>query len=76
MFLYEWTENIRPKGVNEIASAVYHRFTSSAYNKISKVRLFADGCGGQNKNSIVVGMCAYWLQSKSPEKIRELVYTS
>lgn len=25
VFLYEWTENIRPKGANEIASAVYHR---------------------------------------------------
>lgn len=72
VFLYEWTENIRPKGSNEIASAVYHRLNNTDFNRDSKVRLFADGCGGQNKNSIVIGMCAYWLQMKSPKRIREL----
>lgn len=72
VFLYEWTENIRPKGANEIASALYHRLNISNYNGCFKVRLFADGCGGQNKNSIVVGMCAYWLQMKSPKEIREM----
>ncbi|HEY0221234.1 MAG TPA: hypothetical protein VGC17_00165, partial [Lactovum miscens] len=72
VFLYEWTENIRPKGSNEIASALYHRLNNSDFYGDSRVRLFADGCGGQNKNSIVVGMCAYWLQMKSPNRIREL----
>jgi hypothetical protein len=34
-------------------------------NLINKktVRLIADGCGGQNKNSTVIGMCCLWLMS-------------
>lgn len=72
VFLYEWTENIRPKGANEIASGVYHRLKNSNYRGYSKVELFADGCGGQNKNSIMVGMCAYWLQKESPKHVKEI----
>lgn len=72
VFLYQWTENIRPKGANEIASALYHRLNNTDWIGYSRARLFADGCAGQNKNSIVVGMCAYWLQEKSPKQIREV----
>lgn len=72
VFLYEWTENNRPKGSNEIASALYHRLNNTNFTGYTKAILFADGCGGQNKNSIVVGMCAYWLQQKSPKQIQEL----
>ncbi|CAH4034267.1 unnamed protein product [Pieris brassicae] len=28
---------------------------------IKTVRLVADGCGAQNKNSIFIGMCCVWL---------------
>lgn len=39
------------------------------------VRLVADGCGAQNKNSIMVGMCAKWL-TQAPRHIKtvELVF--
>lgn len=72
VFLYHWTENVRPKGSNEIASAIFHRLNKTCLRKKTKIRLVADGCGGQNKNSIMVGMLAYWLQKKSPRNIKEI----
>lgn len=36
------------------------------------IKLFCDGCGGQNKNSIVVGMLAYWLKTKAPSHIKKI----
>lgn len=69
VFLYVWGENDRPKGSNEIASAVYHRLCNL---NIDCIRLFADGCGGQNKNTILMTMCSYWLTSKAPHNIKKM----
>ena len=68
--LYCWTEDQGAKGSNEIASAVYHRLTSLDLTHIDKIRLVSDGCGGQNKNSTVIGMVAHWLATKAPSSVR------
>lgn len=34
--------------------------------------MFADGCGGQNKNTILMTMCSYWLSTKSPSNIKKM----
>lgn len=53
VYLYTWGEYERPKGSNEIASAVFHRLCLiNIPETVESVRLFADGCGGQNKNTI------------------------
>lgn len=73
VFLYVWGEFDRPKGSNEIASAVYHRLCrTDVATDIDCIRLIADGCGGQNKNSIMVTMCMYWLATKAPTHIKKL----
>ncbi|CAH4035754.1 unnamed protein product [Pieris brassicae] len=59
--LYTWNENEYKKGANEIASSVYHRLNALNLEDIKTVRLVADGCGAQNKNSIFIGMCCVWL---------------
>lgn len=69
-FAYCWTEDTFAKGSNEIASAVYHRLCSTDWTNISTVRLIADGCGGQNKNSTVIFMLAKWLTSEAPVNIK------
>lgn len=61
VFAYCWAENSFPKASNEIASAVYHRLQNTDLAGIKIVRLIADGCAGQNKNTTVLGMCAKWL---------------
>ena len=70
--LYTWTEDEHRKGANEIASAVYHRLQSTIFSQnVNTIRLVADGCGAQNKNSIMVGMCATWL-SRAPPHIKKI----
>lgn len=39
---------------------------------IQRIRLVADGCGGQNKNKIVVSMCAKWLLEVAPVAIKSV----
>lgn len=57
MFSYTWSELDRPKGSCEIASAVYHRLKNTVFPPDKEtVRLVADGCGGQNKNSMLILM--------------------
>lgn len=51
--IYTWNESDHAKGANEISSAVYHHLKSMTIpEQITCIRLVADGCGGQNKNSI------------------------
>lgn len=70
---YYWYETERPKGSNEIASAVYHALKIlSIPEYCQKLRLFADGCGGQNKNSILIGMCCKWLYSDAPTHLKKM----
>lgn len=73
--LYTWNENEYRKGANEIASSVYHRLNALDLNGIETLRLVADGCGAQNKNSIFIGMCCVWL-CNAPGHIKniELVF--
>lgn len=73
VFLYIWTENHRPKGSNEVASAVHHRLQSTNFNSnIKKIRFICDGCGAQNKNSAMMIMCSYWLTMEAPNHVEEI----
>nr|CAI5861566.1 unnamed protein product [Callosobruchus analis] len=70
---YVWTELDHQRGSNEIASAVHHTLTTFRFGETVKtVRLFCDGCGAQNKNSIVIGMLCNWLQNLSSPNIEEV----
>lgn len=70
VFSYTWCEHEHPKGSNEIASAVFHALNTRAISpSIKTVRLFADGCGGQNKNSIIIGMVSKWLLDHAPANV-------
>lgn len=75
-FGYTWTEDQAKKGSNQIASAMCHRLMNTNYDDIHTVRLFADGCGGQNKNVQVLCMACWWLVNKAPKSVDtvQLVY--
>lgn len=75
VFAYCWAENLYPKAANEIASVLYHRLTNADLSSIETVRLVADGCAGQNKNTIMLGMLSKWL-TEAPQNIKkvELVF--
>ncbi|XP_060801330.1 uncharacterized protein LOC106139404 isoform X1 [Amyelois transitella] len=70
---YHWCENEHSKFSNEIASAVFHKLTTLDIPEIkTKLKLFADGCGGQNKNTTLVGMCTKWLSSHAPPQVKQI----
>lgn len=74
IFSYVCTENEFNKDSNLVASAVYHRLTNTDKTNITTIRLVADGCGGQNKNCIVVGACCKWLLGNHNIKSIEIVF--
>lgn len=71
-FSYIWYENEYPKGCNQIASALHHRLCNSNLDGVSSVRLFSDGCGGQNKNKGMLGMLSYWLLFEAPNNVEKV----
>lgn len=58
VFSYTWSEDEYKKGSNEIASCLLHCLKSTTFVGKSVVRLIADGCAGQNKNSVVLTACS------------------
>jgi hypothetical protein len=72
VFIYNWTEDQRPKGSNEIASAVHFCLTGLDNTNIDTVRLVTDGCGGQNKNSIMIGMVSTWFTCSAPSNVKSV----
>ncbi|XP_050311183.1 uncharacterized protein LOC126746832 [Anthonomus grandis grandis] len=70
---YSWMEHQAGRGATEISSAVldFLKRTNFAPN-VDTLRLFSDGCGGQNKNSFIIHMLMLWLHSFAPETIKKI----
>lgn len=76
---YVWHEGIGGRGANEIASNLVHYLENvdSSEQGISTVSLFADGCGGQNKNSIVVtALLNFVRRAKNVEEVTLFFYAT
>lgn len=74
VFSYIWTEDMASKGANEISSCLYHCLNQIDLVGKKWIRLVADGCGGQNKNTILVGMVAKWLYDSQGIEQVEIVF--
>lgn len=73
---YVWTEDQAGRGAEEIGSALYHHLNSLTLTPdINTLRLFCDGCGGQNRNSYIIHILYYWLKFKSPPTVTEIIIT-
>ena len=67
VFIYDWNENEQRKGSNEVSSAVYHCLSNLHISETIKVlRIVSDGCGGQNKNTTMMGMLSFWFLRDAP----------
>lgn len=71
-FAYTWTEDQAKKGSNQIASAVFHKLLNTNLEAITILRLFFDGCGGQNTNVQILYMASWWLVNKAPKSIERM----
>lgn len=58
---YVWTEEQAAKVANEICTCVYNALNDINMNGKTIIRLVADGCGGQNKNAMLITMAMKWL---------------
>ncbi|CAH1110932.1 unnamed protein product [Psylliodes chrysocephalus] len=68
VYSYVWTEVDFAKNSNSTASAVWDALVKSSFlGEIDTIHLFADGCGRQNKNSIMMTMLSVWLMKKAPQ---------
>lgn len=56
---YLWHESDSKRGASEVSSAVYLSLRKKDEEGCVRADLFSDGCGGQNKNSIVASMLLY-----------------
>lgn len=56
---FTWCETQSKRGSSEISTAVYNALRLYDSKGIRKAYLFADGCSGQNKNSITPAMLLY-----------------
>lgn len=72
---YTWTEDMAGRGSVEVASALLEHLDSLNLTGTKILRLFCDGCGGQNKNSHVVHALYFWLKQRSPEDLLEIHLT-
>lgn len=72
---YQWTEIQGGRGSTEVGSALMHYLDSLDLEGKKILRLFCDGCGGQNKNSHIIHALLFWLVNKSPEHIEEINIT-
>lgn len=72
---YQWSEDQGGRGATEVGSALLHHLNSLNLVNKTVVRLFCDGCGGQNKNSHIVHCLMFWLVNESPEDIKEIHLT-
>lgn len=58
-FCYTWHEGISRRGSSEISTCVYRALQHYDSKGTKIVSLFADGCSGQNKNTIIATMLLY-----------------
>lgn len=73
---YTWTEDQATRGSNEIGSALLcHLDSLDIPSNVDNIRLFCDGCGGQNKNSHILHALMYWLIKKSPNHLTTIQIT-
>lgn len=72
---YTWTEVQAGRGSIQIGSALLNYLNSLELEDIEVLRLFCDGCGGQNKNSHIVHALYFWLQNRPPGAIKEIQLT-
>nr|CAH7757750.1 unnamed protein product [Callosobruchus chinensis] len=69
---YTWDESQAKRGSTEVGSALLHHLRSLDTSNIETVRLFCDGCGGQNKNSYIMHVLACWLL-ESPMSVKNII---
>lgn len=72
--MYTWTENQAKRGSTEVGSALLDFLRKYDFPpNCTKLRLFSDGCGGQNKNCHIIHVLTYWLYKEAPKHLKMIL---
>lgn len=72
-FIYSWTEVEFNKNANIIASFVYDHLTKmQTPEEVTTIQIFCDGCPGQNKNTMMMGMLMKLLLCDAPSHVTDI----
>lgn len=70
---YTWLEHQAGRGCTEVGSALYDFFNQMEFpENVTDLRLFSDGCAGQNKNNHIIHMLMIWLNRKAPPRMKTI----
>lgn len=73
-FFYTWIETQAGRGSTEIGSAVYDFLNRTAWPETcTTLRLFCDGCSGQNKNSYIISLLTFWMYHNAPASLTTIL---
>lgn len=71
---YTWMEHQAKRGSAETSSALHDFLNKEEFGPdIKQIRLFADGCAGQNKNAHMMHMLMLWLYRDAPRSVESVV---
>lgn len=59
-----WPEGTARRGANEVGSAILSYLGTKDISKVKKIVSFSDGCGGQNRNKIILSLVASFCKEK------------
>jgi hypothetical protein len=66
---YMWDQTKARRGASEIGSCLLDHLKRQAEKGKTAVAIYADNCGGQNKNRYILALMAYVVQTTPIEKI-------
>jgi hypothetical protein len=66
-FMYVWSENVASRGGQEIGSCLIKHFKTHIPADTTKIILYSDSCGGQNKNIKLTMLLKKYLHDLTPE---------
>lgn len=72
-YMYIWSENVASRGGQEIGSCVLKHLRENVPPEASKVILYSDSCGGQNRNIKLTLLLKKFLHDVSPDESLEII---
>lgn len=72
---FVWTEEQAGRGSTEVGSALINYLQSIDLSQIIHLRLFSDGCGGQNKNNHVLHAIMHFMATQDIHALKKISLT-
>lgn len=72
-YMNVWSENVASRGGQEIGSCLLKHFKDNVSPEVTKIILYSDSCGGQNRNIKLTMMLKKYLHDLTPENSLKII---